>query len=235
MRFCSQKWSSHDTLKVVLVKGDERKGRGAGGFSSPSPAHLPTISLPCQAAATPGNLQTLHWKSRDGSTHIQPPAKGPFCNPTAAAGRDDFQILHLPFTDPSLLSSSHSCVRTHSYHKFLIQSLFIFLLPWLTVWHSCQHCRMLPSLFWLPSLFYTKVHTHTHLCFFSSPFPKCNHLSEISGAKHRNQPPSFSWLHRILYVWFIYVFPYWQIFTLYLVFHPDKNAAVAFLYILRYA
>ena len=65
MRFLSQKWSSHDALKDVLVKGDERKGRGVGGsrlslfFSSPSPAHLPAISLPCQAAATPGKLQTL--------------------------------------------------------------------------------------------------------------------------------------------------------------------------------
>ena len=153
MRFWSQKWSSHVALKVVLVKGDERKGRGAGGsslslfFSSPSPAHLPTISLPCQAAATPGNLQTLHWQSRDGSTHMQPPAKGLFCNPTPAAERDGFQILPLPFTDPFLLSSSHSWVRTHSYNKFLTQSLFLFLLPWLTVWHSCQQCTMLPSLF----------------------------------------------------------------------------------------
>ena len=36
--------------------------------------------------------------------------------------------------DPCLIAGlgrvpGHSCVRTHSYNKFLIQSLFIFLLP----------------------------------------------------------------------------------------------------------
>lgn len=187
------------------------------------------LQLTFQPSACPVKQQQHQVTSRHFAENPENSAKGPFYNPTVEAGRDGFRILHLPFTDSFLLSSSHSCVRTHTYNKSLVQSLFLFLLPWLTVWHSWQQSTMLPF------LFYTKVHTHTRLCFFSSLFPKFNHLSEISGATHRNQPPSFSWLHKIPYVWFIYVFPYWHIFKLYLVFRLDKNAAVAFLYILLYA